>query len=197
MGNHQRLETSLNGLGRCGCASKIPAQMYLLDDKELQCFVLLCISGLSVMVGQVNPIFSFPMGCHSYSNGHIYDQGIYFTGKSMSCLLYHLPLNSCKVYVCSCVLFTFWLAQHTDICSSPKTLLVNLGRPLRFCKHFKVLCIWIVSNLTKVSKFTAKHFWHLILVIWNPYFLKIKVTQSIQSTFLNLRIYKLWFNCGM
>lgn len=83
MGNHQRLETSLNGLGRCDCASKIPSQIYLLDDKELQCFVLLFISGLSVMVGQVNPIFSCPMGKHPYSNGHIYDQGIYFTGKRM------------------------------------------------------------------------------------------------------------------
>lgn len=90
MGNHQRLGTSLNGLDRCGWASKIPIQLYLFDLKELQCFVLLLISGLSVMVGQVDPIFSGPMGVHSYSNGHIYDQGIYFTGKSMWCFLYHI-----------------------------------------------------------------------------------------------------------
>lgn len=41
---------------------------------------------LSVMVGQVNAVLSIPMGSHSSSNGHIYDQSIYSTGKNTICL---------------------------------------------------------------------------------------------------------------
>lgn len=48
--------------------------------------VSLLNAGLSVMVGQVDTVLSSPMGGHSSSNGHIYDQSIYSTGKNTICL---------------------------------------------------------------------------------------------------------------